>query len=110
MLLQHPQEEQMNTFSILTICLATIHTMGVAAVVPKIGEAIHFERLRGQTIAVPVILNGRGPFQFVLDTGTDSSIIDAHLAQELGLKPVDSLTLLTATGEKTVPRMFVQTA
>ncbi len=100
----------MNRFSILIICLTTLQTMRAATVVPKIDQMVRFGRLGGKIIAVPVILNGRGPFQFVLDTGTDSSLIDAHLAQELGLNTVDQMTLLTAAGQKTVPRMFVQTA
>lgn len=100
----------MHRLRILIICLATIQTIGTAAAVPRIGGTIRFERLANHIIAVPVFLNGRGPFQFVLDTGTDSSIIDTRLAQELGLNTDDRLTLLTVAGQKTVTRTFVQTA
>ena len=100
----------MNRLNVLIICLTTLQTMRAATVVPKNGEMVRFVRLGGQIVVVPVILNGRGPFQFVLDTGTDSSLIDVHLAEELGLNAVDELTLLTAAGQKTVPRMFVKTA
>jgi predicted aspartyl protease len=100
----------MRLFKILIICLTTLQTITAAAAVPKIGETVRFERIGDHIIAVPVILNGRGPFQFVLDTGTDSSIIDTHLAQELGLNTAVRLTLLTAAGQKTVLRTSVQTA
>jgi hypothetical protein len=100
----------MHPVKVLIICLATLQTMGAAAAVPKIGGTVRFERIGDRIIAVPVILNGRGPFQFVLDTGTDSSIIDARLAQELALNTGDRLTLLTVAGQKTVIRTSVQTA
>ena len=100
----------MHSFKVLIICLATLKTMGAASAVPRIGETVRFERIGDHIIAVPVFLNGRGPFQFVLDTGTDSSIIDARLAQQLGLNTGDRLTLLTAAGHKTVTRTFAHTA
>lgn len=36
-------------------------------------------------IVVPVTINGRGPFRFVVDTGANHSTITPGLAQELGL-------------------------
>jgi len=39
-------------------------------------------------IIVPVAVNCRGPFQFVLDTGASASVLSPHLAEALGL-PVD---------------------
>lgn len=40
---------------------------------------------RGATVVlVPVYINGRGPFRFVLDTGASRSIIDQGLARRLG--------------------------
>ncbi len=40
----------------------------------------------GQTIAfVPVSINGKGPFRFVLDTGASSSAVDDDVARQLRL-------------------------
>jgi hypothetical protein len=36
-------------------------------------------------VLVPVTVNGRGPYDFVLDTGASVSLIDQALAQRLGL-------------------------
>ncbi|WP_433965328.1 retropepsin-like aspartic protease [Tunturiibacter gelidiferens] len=36
-------------------------------------------------VIVPVILNGSGPYDFVLDTGEQMTTIDPRLASELGL-------------------------
>jgi predicted aspartyl protease len=100
----------MKHFKVLIICLTILQSARTDAAVSQIGETVHFQRIGGGIIAVPLMINGRGPYEFVLDTGTDSSIIDVRLAQELGLNAVDRLTLLTATGEKTVSRTFAQTA
>jgi predicted aspartyl protease len=55
---------------------------------------------------VPVRINGRGPYPFAVDTGASSSLIDARLAQKLGLRDEGTTGLLSgvagsAHGEKT---------
>jgi predicted aspartyl protease len=37
-------------------------------------------------LMVDVYVNGRGPYSFILDTGTSAVAIDRALAAELGLK------------------------
>lgn len=40
---------------------------------------------RGATaVLVPVFINRRGPFRFILDTGASRSVVDQGLAQKLG--------------------------
>lgn len=41
----------------------------------------------GVRIDADLMINNRGPYTFVLDTGAESSVIDASLTTELGLKP-----------------------
>jgi hypothetical protein len=36
-------------------------------------------------VLLPVTINGRGPFTFLLDTGASTSVIDTPIAQRLGL-------------------------
>lgn len=38
-------------------------------------------------IVVPVLINGKGPFRFLVDTGADGSLVSAALVSELGLVP-----------------------
>ena len=38
-------------------------------------------------VVTPVVINGRGPFRFVLDTGANRSVISAAAVAELGLVP-----------------------
>jgi hypothetical protein len=39
----------------------------------------------GVTVLAPVMIQGRGPFTFVVDTGASVSLIDTRLADQLGL-------------------------
>jgi hypothetical protein len=48
-------------------------------------------------IIVPVMVNGQGPFSFVLDTGANATALTPHLASRLGL-PVDETLMMTMNG------------
>src|SRR4051794_40215139 len=39
---------------------------------------------QAKRVTVPVAIDGRGPYPFVVDTGANSSVIAAELAQALG--------------------------
>jgi predicted aspartyl protease len=78
--------------SMATVTLAThplaAHFSGPAGDVPfTIGE--------DGLIAVAASVNGRGPFRFLLDTGSNRSAVSPRLAAELRLEPVAKTTLVT---------------
>jgi predicted aspartyl protease len=57
-------------------------------------------------VVVPVMLNGRGPFRFVVDTGANHSTISPRLVEVLGLKPADATIMVNGiTGA--APALFV---
>lgn len=62
-------------------------------------------------IWVPVLINGRGPFRLVLDTGATHSAVTAKVAETLGLPPQypGSITLRGATGTVKVPAIPIET-
>ncbi len=45
-------------------------------------------------VVLPVMINGRGPFRFVVDTGANHSTISPRLVKELGLQPTASAAML----------------
>jgi predicted aspartyl protease len=49
-------------------------------------------------MTVPVIVNGRGPFPFVIDTGANRSVVSDTLAGQLGLPSSGFLQVKAATG------------
>lgn len=45
-------------------------------------------------VVVPVMVNGRGPFRFMVDTGANHSTISPRLARTLGLEPTKEASIL----------------
>jgi hypothetical protein len=60
-------------------------------------------------IWAPVMIDGKGPFRLVLDTGASHSAIIERTAQALGLAPPGAMTRVTGfTGSAVVPSVTVQ--
>jgi predicted aspartyl protease len=72
-----------------------------------VGDAIHFRIVGEQMLIVPVLINGCGPFDFVLDTGSSRTIVDKKLASQLALKADGSedFTSLTRTERLALGRL-----
>lgn len=66
---------------------------------------------QGATIVfVQVMVNGRGPFEFILDTGASSSSVDRSLVQRLQLPMTGSTTYVQGiAGETLAPVVRVRT-
>jgi predicted aspartyl protease len=62
-------------------------------------------------IWAPVLIDGRGPFRLVLDTGASDSAITAPVAEALGLVPDTSATVLVrgVAGSAIVPTVHAET-
>ena len=60
-------------------------------------------------VVVPVTINGRGPFRFIVDTGASHSTISPTTASALGLTPtnVSSVVLDGITGSTTVSAVTI---
>ena len=57
---------------------------------------------RNLRLTVPVMINGKGPFQFVIDTGADRTVISRELAATLGLPAGRKTTLNSISGASKV--------
>src|SRR5436309_5233870 len=53
-------------------------------------------------ILLPVRVNDRGPFDFILDTGAGTSLLSSELAKELGTKIIGSKDGQSAGGKVSV--------
>jgi hypothetical protein len=51
-------------------------------------------------ITIPVTINGQGPFVFMLDTGSNRSIVSSALAARLALPVVAKAAMVTSTGRQ----------
>ena len=62
-------------------------------------------------VVVPVLVDGQGPFRFVVDTGASHSTISPRLVRTLGLtvSKVPSIDLEGVTGSAAVPAVTIET-
>ncbi|MBX3511348.1 MAG: aspartyl protease family protein [Hyphomonadaceae bacterium] len=61
----------------------------------------------GRMVA-PVMVNGQGPFRFVVDTGANRSVLSQGLADRLGLTPFGQGEVHTVHGETTAPLVRIE--
>lgn len=76
--------------------LATSLT-GAAAQVPPVDPAVEvlaIERERFERMTVPVTIQGQGPFDFLIDTGAQATVLSRALADQLQLYDRDMATLV----------------
>jgi hypothetical protein len=64
---------------------------------------VKYHSLLYSQIAVPVRINDSGPYEFLVDTGSQLTIVEPSLAAELGLKPVATGGVISVTRYADVP-------
>jgi hypothetical protein len=62
--------------------------------------AVKLQVRQGCPVVDGVYVNGHGPYRFLVDTGANINLIDAHLAQSIGLS-VASQTNVTSVAQNT---------
>jgi predicted aspartyl protease len=58
-------------------------------------------------MTVPVLINGKGPFRFIVDSGATRTVISSRLATELGLPSAGIVPLHSVGGESDVPAVHI---
>ncbi len=98
------------------LALAVLLLAGVAAEqappTPAASETVDFGADRGLRMTVPVSIDGRGPFDFVVDTGAERTVLSEELASTLGLGRTGSAEVHSISGVErfetvTVPSLSV---
>jgi predicted aspartyl protease len=90
-------------FSLFVIMAASAYAQRVSNFVVS-GSSIQFTLMHDYLIVIPVLINGNGPYDFLLDTGANTTLVHTELANQLGLRSIGSINLITTSGSKTVPR------
>jgi hypothetical protein len=65
----------------------TLPTLHSEPYCPGNAASIRFRLIQRSRIIVPVTINHTGSYEFLVDTGTESTIVDPALATELPLEP-----------------------
>ena len=60
-----------------------------------------------QHMLAPVMINGQGPYNFLMDTGANTSCISARLAQQLDLTHTTPAMVHTVVGVRQRPRVMI---
>ena len=68
---------------------------------------VKFRLVQDYLIIVPVQINDSETLEFLLDTGTNTSIIIPEVAARLKLRPVDRIEIVTVAGSVIAPRSFL---
>lgn len=90
------------------IALATASGNGVAATEivvaaePVLTETLVLQDERYRRMTVPVLINGQGPFNFLIDTGAEASVLSHALADQLQLNERDTALLVGTASERMV--------
>jgi predicted aspartyl protease len=67
-------------------------------------SVLHFRLVHDNLIVISLKSGQEGPFDFILDTGADTTIVDPTIAPKLGFVAVDRIRQSTLSGGQTVER------
>jgi predicted aspartyl protease len=95
------QEKYMRKVSISNYLAVLLLFSGTSA---KAATDMQFTLVRNYLIVTSVTINGTGSYEFLLDTGTNTTLLHTEFAAQLGLRPIDRIELLTVAGSQAVPR------
>ena len=68
--------------------------------VPAPSGAVPFLPSRGGAVIVPALVDGRGPYSFLVDTGATRSVLRAGVARELALPAAGRMAVVTPAGNE----------
>lgn len=86
----------------LTPSLAVAETIAPPPVTSNASDTIATGFDLAKRLTIPVMVNGQGPFDFVIDTGADRTVISEELAERLGLPASGTAKLHAMGGSATV--------
>lgn len=62
---------------------------------------------RSQRVTVPVTINGSGPYDFMIDTGSERTVVSTDIAAELGLEKLHSGSVVGVAGVRQVDIAYI---
>ena len=74
---------------------------------PPTSESLPLTQDMTQRLTLAVMVNGQGPFDFLVDTGSDRTVISRELAARLGLPPGGRVRIHESAGVDTVGTVLI---
>ena len=72
-------------FSLIFVFFTCVSSLPAIAALVITEVTVRFRIASNYMIVVPVTINGSGPYDFVLDTGSNNTMLDQKLADKLAL-------------------------
>jgi aspartyl protease len=85
------------------ICFFHCFAAASPAVTPGDGDGVAFDVDENGAVVVDAMVDGAGPFRFLLDTGSSHSAVGDALARRLGLRAIAKAEIMSATGHSMRP-------
>jgi predicted aspartyl protease len=70
----------------------------------RAATAVQFTLVRDYLIVASVAVNSAGAYEFLLDTGSNTTLVTPEFARQLGLQAIDRIELVTVAGSQAIPR------
>jgi len=70
-------------------------------------DIVDIEKDRTKRLTVPVRIEGKGPFSFVIDTGAERTVLSEAIAAHLGLEADENVELVSIAGTTQVDTVYV---
>ena len=78
-----------------------------APAAPDVPDTLKVAQDVTRRLKIDVMINGKGPFDFIIDTGSDRTVISRELAAQLGLPAGPSVTMHETIGVDEVPTVII---
>lgn len=72
-------------------------------------EVLELQKERNERLTLPVTIEGKGPFRFVIDTGSQATVITHQINETLGLAPFANASLVAMASRRPVPLVRIAT-
>lgn len=94
--------------TVATLAATGVSETEIAAPVAEMAtEVLELQDEIYNRMTVPVMINGQGPFDFLVDTGAEASVLSHALADQLQLTDRDTATLVGMVSERQVETAMI---
>lgn len=94
-------------FASMAAATAGIAIGSTPEIPPQDSETIESENTIDNRVTIPVSVDGQGPFDFIVDTGSERTVISRELADTLELHASDDVWLTTILNVEQVPTVII---
>ncbi|MDZ7588732.1 MAG: aspartyl protease family protein [Parasphingorhabdus sp.] len=90
----------------LLLYITTVQQPGLPTANPD-ADTIGIEQDRAARMTVGISIDGRGPFSFMIDTGSERTVLSRGVAERLSLDAEQPATLMSMAGTRAVDMVYV---